>query len=69
MKTIALWSGDTLVKPQQKTLTFWLVVILMMALLAKVTRETGEDYKNITYPDFITSVETGKIKEVTFKDV
>ncbi len=54
-------------KPQQKTLTFWLVVILMMALLAKVTRETGEDYRKVTYPDFITSVETGKVKEVVFK--
>lgn len=54
-------------KPQQKTLTFWLVVILMMALLAKVTRETGDDYRKVTYPDFITAVESGKVKDVTFK--
>jgi cell division protease FtsH len=54
-------------KPQQKTLTLWIVVILMMALVAKVATEGKQGFKSITYPDFIRSVESKNIAEVTFR--
>ncbi len=54
-------------KPQQKTLTLWIVVILMMALVAKVASEQKTVRKKITYPEFIQAVETKKIEKVVFK--
>lgn len=54
-------------KPQQKTLTLWIVVILMMAVVAKVVTENKTPYKQINYSDFVRSVEDGNIQEVTFK--
>jgi cell division protease FtsH len=54
-------------KPQQKTLTLWIVVILMMALVAKVASEKKTVRKKITYPEFIQAVETKKIEKVVFK--
>jgi cell division protease FtsH len=54
-------------KPQQKTLTLWVVVLLMMALIAKVAVEDKTTYKRIKYPDFIRAVESKNIAEVTFK--
>ena len=54
-------------KPQQKTLTLWIVVILMMALVAKVATEGKQGYKKIKYPDFILAVENKNIEDVTFK--
>ncbi|MCF8059644.1 MAG: ATP-dependent zinc metalloprotease FtsH [Bacteriovoracaceae bacterium] len=54
-------------KPQQKTMTLWIVVILMALLVAKVAIEDKKTYKRITYPEFIIAVETKNIAEVTFK--
>lgn len=54
-------------KPQQKTLTLWVVVLLMMALIAKVAVEEKTTYKRITYPEFIQAVEGNQVSEVTFK--
>ena len=54
-------------KPQQKTLTLWVVVLLMMALIAKVAVEDKTTYKRITYPEFIQAVESNHVTEVTFK--
>lgn len=54
-------------KPQQKTLTLWVVVLLMMALIAKVAVEDKTTYKRITYPEFIQAVESKNVSEVTFK--
>ncbi len=54
-------------KPQQKTLTLWIVVLLMMALIAKVAVEEKTTYKRVSYPNFIKAVETKNISEVTFK--
>ncbi|MCO4795143.1 MAG: ATP-dependent zinc metalloprotease FtsH [Bacteriovoracaceae bacterium] len=54
-------------KPQQKTLTLWIVVILMMALIAKVATEGKKGHREITYSEFVKEVEQRKIKEVTFK--
>jgi cell division protease FtsH len=54
-------------KPQQKTITLWIVVILMMALIAKVATEGKKGQREITYSEFVREVEAKQIKEVTFK--
>lgn len=54
-------------KPQQKTFTLWIVLILMMLMVAKVATEGNKAYKQITYPDFIRAVEEKNVSEVTFK--
>ena len=54
-------------KPQQKTLTLWIVVILLMALVAKVATVDKTAQKLIKYPDFVTAVEEKHVDEVIFK--
>lgn len=54
-------------KPQQKTLTLWIVVILLMALLAKVAMVDKTNHKFIKYPEFVKAVEEKNIDEVVFK--
>ncbi len=54
-------------KSQQKTLTLWIVVILLMALVAKVATESKSRVKFIKYPEFIRAVEEKKIESVVFK--
>ena len=54
-------------KSQQKTLTLWIVVILMMALLAKVVSQNKQENRLLTYSSFVKHVEAGQVAEVTFK--
>ncbi|MGZ3806589.1 MAG: ATP-dependent zinc metalloprotease FtsH [Bacteriovorax sp.] len=54
-------------KPQQKTLTLWIVVILLMALLAKVAMVDKTNHKFIKYPDFVKAVQEKNVDEVVFK--
>lgn len=54
-------------KPQQKTLTLWIVVILLMALVAKLATVNKNDIKHIEYPVFVQAVQEKNIEEVTFK--
>jgi cell division protease FtsH len=54
-------------KPQQKTLTLWIVVILMTALVVKVISEGQGHYKQIKYSEFVKAIENGHIKQVTFR--
>jgi len=54
-------------KPQQKTLTLWIVVILLMALLAKVAMVDKTNHKFIKYPEFVRAVEEKQVDEVVFK--
>jgi cell division protease FtsH len=54
-------------KSHQKTLTLWIVVILLMALVAKVATENKSKVKFIKYPDFIHAVEDKKVDSVVFK--
>ena len=54
-------------KSQQKTLTLWIVVILMLALLAKVVSQNKQDSRMLTYSSFVKHVESGQVAEVTFK--
>jgi cell division protease FtsH len=54
-------------KKQQKTLLLWIVVILIMAFVMKVLEQKTQTAKNINYSNFITAVEQGHVKEVTFQ--
>ncbi|MCP4913248.1 MAG: ATP-dependent metallopeptidase FtsH/Yme1/Tma family protein [Oligoflexia bacterium] len=54
-------------KSQQKTLTLWIVIILLMLLVARVATENNPQIQKITYPDFIKAVEESKVADVTFK--
>lgn len=54
-------------KPQQKTLTLWIVVILLMALVAKLATVNKTDVKNIKYPAFVQAVQDKNVEEVIFK--
>jgi cell division protease FtsH len=54
-------------KPQQKTLTLWIVIILIMVLLFKVSFDEQGTAKTITYNDFISAVENKRISNVTLK--
>ena len=54
-------------KPQQKTLTLWIVVILMMALVAKMVAQNKQENRLLSYSSFIKHIESGQVEEVTFK--
>lgn len=54
-------------KPQQKTLTLWIVVILLMALVAKVATVDKVNNKFIKYPDFVKAVQEKNVEEVIFR--
>lgn len=54
-------------KQQQKTLTLWIVGILLIALVIKALNDKKEVYKQIQYSEFVAAVEAKKIEEVTLK--
>jgi cell division protease FtsH len=54
-------------RKQQKTLMLWIVVILIMAFVMKVLEQKTVSAKNINFSNFITAVESGNVKEVTFQ--
>lgn len=54
-------------KPQQKTLTLWIVVILMMAFVAKMASDGKKPYNQIQFPEFANAVKEGYVDEVTIK--
>lgn len=54
-------------KKQQKTLMLWIVVILIMAFVMKMLEQKTVSAKNINFSNFITAVESGNIREVTFQ--
>ncbi len=54
-------------RKQQKTLMLWIVVILIMAFVMKALEQKTVQAKNINFSNFITAVEAGKVKEVTFQ--
>jgi cell division protease FtsH len=54
-------------RKQQKTLMLWIVVILIMAFVMKVLEQKTVSAKNINFSNFITAVEGGNVKEVTFQ--
>src|SRR5690606_27671553 len=54
-------------RKQQKTLLLWIVVILIMAFVMKVLEQKTVAAKNINFSQFITAVESGNVREVTFQ--
>lgn len=55
-------------RKQQKTLMLWIVVILIMAFVMKVLEQKSTSSpKPINFSNFITAVENGNVKEVTFQ--
>lgn len=54
-------------RKQQKTLLLWIVVILIMAFVMKVLEQKTISAKNIKFSQFITAVEAGHVREVTFQ--
>jgi cell division protease FtsH len=56
-----------LMKPQQKTLTLWIVVILMMAFLAKMASDGGQSFTKIQFPEFAQAVRSDYVQEVTIQ--
>lgn len=54
-------------KPQQKTLTLWIVVILMMAFVAKIASDGKQGFSKIQFPEFAEAVNSNYVEEVTIK--
>ena len=54
-------------KKQQKTLALWIVVILIMAFAMKALDKKDEAAKTISYSEFVTAVEEGRVDDVTFQ--
>ena len=51
-------------KPKQRTLTFWIVVVLVTALFAKMANRETSRSTEITYGDFMAAVEGGRVRDV-----
>ncbi len=54
-------------KPSQKTVALWLVLILLFASLFKVFDTGNRHRREIKFSEFISYVKEGKVAEVTFK--
>jgi cell division protease FtsH len=54
-------------KQQHKTISLWIMVLLMALFVGKFAIDEKETYKRITYPEFIQAVESKNVSEVTFK--
>lgn len=54
-------------KPQQKTLTLWIVVILMMAFVAKIASDGQQGFSKIQFPEFAQAVRSDYVEEVTIQ--
>lgn len=54
-------------KKQQKTLALWIVLILIFAFAMKALDQKNPALKNITYSEFIDSVDQGRVKDVVFQ--
>src|SRR5690606_33627927 len=55
-------------KPSQKTVALWLVLILLFASLFKVFDPGNRSRREIKFSEFVTYVNEQKISEVTFKN-
>lgn len=54
-------------KPSQKTVALWLVLILLFASLFKVFDTGSRHRREIKFSEFISLVKEGKVEDVTFK--
>ena len=53
-------------RPKQKTLTLWIVIILIMALAAKISRQEDSQSSEMSFPQFVKSLEKKQIENVIF---
>jgi cell division protease FtsH len=54
-------------KKQQKAITLWIFIILMLAVVAKLADQKPVDIKQVTFSQFIQSVKAGNVDSVTFQ--
>ncbi len=54
-------------KPSQKTVALWIVLILLVASLFKLVDNGGRQSRNIKFSEFVQYVKDGKVSGVTFK--
>lgn len=54
-------------KRQQKTLLLWVIVILIMAFIMKTIEQGQKPARNISFSQFVQSVENDNVAEVTFQ--
>lgn len=54
-------------RKQQKVILFWIITLLIMAFVMKVLEQKSISAKNINFSQFISAVEGGNVKEVTFQ--
>ena len=55
-------------KNQQKSILLWVVLVLMLLFVAKLSSENQKAYKPVTYPEFVTAVEQKNVEKVVLKD-
>ncbi len=54
-------------KQQHKTISLWIMVLLLALFVGQFAMDNKEPYQRITYPEFINAVESKNVSEVTFK--
>ncbi|WP_419168466.1 ATP-dependent zinc metalloprotease FtsH [Halobacteriovorax sp.] len=54
-------------KGQNKTLLLWIILILMFAAIAKISSESRQTYKPVTYPDFVSAIKSKHVEKVVLK--
>ncbi len=54
------------IRPKRKTLTLWIVIILIMALAAKISRQEDTHSAEISFPQFVKSLEGKQVENVVF---
>ncbi|MFG1482697.1 ATP-dependent zinc metalloprotease FtsH [Halobacteriovorax sp. HFRX-2_2] len=54
-------------KGQNKTLLLWIILILMFAAIAKISSESRQVYKPVTYPDFVSAIKGKHVDKVVLK--
>ena len=55
-------------KGSHKTIALWLVLILLFAVLLKTFQPGMRGMKELTFSEFVSEVQAGKVAEVTFKE-
>ncbi|HAZ14874.1 MAG TPA: cell division protein FtsH [Bdellovibrionales bacterium] len=54
-------------RPQQRTMILWIVIILMLAVVARVVNKGKTQSRTLTYSNFVRHVEADRVAEITFK--
>ncbi|MEK6624206.1 MAG: ATP-dependent metallopeptidase FtsH/Yme1/Tma family protein, partial [Bdellovibrionota bacterium] len=54
-------------RPQQRTMILWIVIILMLAVVARVVNKGKTQSRALTYSNFVRHIEADRVAEITFK--